>query len=70
MRCYTCYLRVVGGIHLGVPESVGICTRCGAGVCIDHANRGHADVLLCPGCSVEQKKSDTRTLETRGAAGS
>jgi hypothetical protein len=64
MRCYHCKKANLGGIHLGVPESVGICMRCGTGVCENCAHRDGAGRLVCAPCLDAEKSADSPAFAT------
>lgn len=55
MRCSLCETKHrPGGTHLGAREAVGICLRCGGGVCASHATRDARGALLCETCALER----------------
>ncbi len=40
-----------GGTHLGIQQSVAVCTRCGAGICRTHLRRAENGELACTECA-------------------
>ena len=54
MHCSTCETKHrPGGTHLGSREAIGICLRCGGGVCASHATRDARGALVCETCALE-----------------
>lgn len=53
MLCYTCETGPhPGGMHLDIPDAVGICHDCGIGVCSRHGRREEpGEPLLCADCA-------------------
>jgi hypothetical protein len=53
MNCFYCHQQHPGGTRFGARAAVGVCRRCGVGVCPEHSHRDQApgSELLCHECA-------------------
>lgn len=52
MYCYYCGEHQPGGTRYGMRPAVGVCHRCGAGVCKEHSVKSEPGaLLLCVACA-------------------
>lgn len=63
MNCYYCNQHHPGGTRFGNQPAIGVCQRCGVGVCTEHGRRDRqpGSPLLCEECATLTNKVSERS---------